>query len=55
MKVTIEIDDEELRRILAPLVTQLPPPQVQAPTKLLNVQEVADRLAVSRSKAYELI
>lgn len=55
MKITIEIDDEEVRRVLAPLVPQLPPSLGQAPTKLLTVQEVADRLAVSRSKAYELI
>ena len=55
MKITIEIDDEEVRRVLAPLVPQLPPALGQAPTKLLTVQQVADRLAVSRAKAYELL
>ena len=55
MKVTIEIDDEEVRRVLAPLVPQLPPALGQPPTKLLTVQEVADRLGVSRGKAYELL
>src|SRR5438105_862675 len=55
MKITIEIDDEEVRRVLAPLVPQLPPALGQAPTKLLTVQEVADRLGVSRGKAYELL
>lgn len=55
MKITIEIDDEEVRRVLAPLVPQLPAALGQAPTKLLTVQEVADSLGVSRSKAYELL
>jgi excisionase family DNA binding protein len=55
MRITIEIDDEEVRRVLAPLVPHLPPALAPAPTKLLTVQEVADHLAVSRSKAYELL
>ena len=55
MKITIEIDDEEVRRVLAPLVPQMPPALGQAPTKLLTVQELADHLRVSRSKAYELL
>ncbi len=55
MKITVEIDDEELRRVLAPLVPQIPVAQAHAPTKLLTVQELAERLAVSRSKAYELL
>lgn len=55
MRITIEIDDEEVRRVLAPLVPQLPPAIGQAPTKLLTVQQVADRLAVSRAKTYDLL
>ena len=55
MRITIEIDDEEVRRVLAPLVQQAPAAQVQPPTRLLKVNEVADRLGVSRNKVYELL
>ena len=55
MKITIEIDDEEVRRVLAPLVQQAPVGQVQPLSRLLKVNEVADRLGVSRNKAYELL
>lgn len=55
MKITIEIDDEEVRRVLAPLVPQVPVASGAAPTRLLKVHEVADRLGVSRGKAYELL
>ena len=55
MRITIEIDDEEVRRVLAPLVQQAPAAQVQSLSRLLNVNEVADRLGVSRNKVYELL
>jgi excisionase family DNA binding protein len=55
LRITIDIDDEEIRRILAPLTQQGPAVQAQQPTKLLNVKEVADRLGVSRNKVYELL
>ncbi len=55
MRITIEIDDEEIRRTLAPLIQQGPAVQALQPTKLLNVKEVADRLGVSRNKVYELL
>lgn len=55
MRITIDIDDEEIRRLLAPLTQQAPPPQAQTVTRLLNVREVADRLGVSRNKVYELL
>ena len=55
MRITVEIDDEDIRRLIAPLVQQAPAAQAQTPTKLLNVKEVADRLGVSRNKVYELL
>ncbi|HLQ15311.1 MAG TPA: helix-turn-helix domain-containing protein [Candidatus Eisenbacteria bacterium] len=55
MRITIEIDDEEVRRVLAPLVQQAPAAQMQPPSRLLKVNEVADRLGVSRNKVYELL
>jgi excisionase family DNA binding protein len=55
MRITIDIDDEEIRRLLAPLAQQSPAPQAQTVTRLLNVREVADRLGVSRNKVYELL
>ena len=55
MRITIDIDDEEIRRLLAPLAQQAPTPQAQTVTRLLNVKEVADRLGVSRNKVYELL
>lgn len=55
MRITIEIDDEEVRRVLAPLVQQAPATQMQPLSRLLKVNEVADRLGVSRNKVYELL
>lgn len=55
MRITIEVDDEEIRRILGPLVQSTPVPQAQASTKLLTVNEVASQLGISRSKAYQLV
>ena len=56
MKLTIEIDDDELRRLLAPLIQQAPSSQATlAPTRLLSVRDVADHLGISRSKVYELV
>jgi Helix-turn-helix domain len=55
MRITIDIDDEEIRRLLAPLAQQGPAPQAQTVTRLLKVKEVADRLGVSRNKVYELL
>lgn len=55
MKITIEIDDEEIRRTFGPLVQVATPPQAQAATRLLTVNEVAQQLGLSRSKAYQLV
>lgn len=55
MRITVDIDDDEIRRILAPLLQQAPAVYAQPPTKLLNVKEVADHLGVSRNKVYELL
>ena len=55
MRITIEIDDEEIRRVLGPLVQSAGPIQAQPNTRLLTVKEVADQLGVSRSKAYQLV
>jgi len=55
LRITVEIDDDEIRRLLAPLARQAPAPLAQTMTRLLNVREVADRLGVSRNKVYELL
>jgi excisionase family DNA binding protein len=55
VRITIEIDDEEVRRVLAPLVQQAPAAQMQPLSRLLKVNEVADRLGVSHNKVYELL
>jgi excisionase family DNA binding protein len=55
VRIIVEIDDEDIRRLIAPLVQQAPAAQAQTPTRLLNVKEVADRLGVSRNKVYELL
>jgi excisionase family DNA binding protein len=55
VRITIEIDDEEIRRVLGPLSLSAGPIQAQPNTRLLTVKEVADQLGVSRSKAYQLV
>jgi len=55
LRITVEIDDDEIRRLLAPLTQHPPAPQAQTLTRLLNVKEVADRLGISRNKVYELL
>jgi len=55
VRITVDIDDDEIRRIFAPLLQQAPAVYAQPPTKLLNVKEVADRLGVSRNKVYEVL
>jgi excisionase family DNA binding protein len=56
VKLTIEIDDDELRRLLTPLLEQAPSSKpALAPTQLLSVRDVADQLGISRSKVYELV
>lgn len=54
MRITIEVDDAEIRRVFAqqaqPVVQSIPPD-----TKLLTVKDVAERLAISRGKVYELV
>jgi len=52
MKITIEIDDDEIRRLLAPLAQQVPTPLEQTTTRLLNVREVADRLLTAALVAH---
>ena len=54
MRITIDIDDEEIRRLLAPLAQQSPAPQTRTVTRLLNVKEVADSLGIGRN-VYELL
>src|SRR6266851_2723758 len=53
MKIVLEIDDDELRRLLVPLLSPRTPGM--SPSRLLTVRDVADQLGASRSKAYELI
>ncbi len=57
MKVTIDVDDEEIRRLLAPLLR--PPEPVDDPSagmpRLLRAVHVARQLGISRSKVFELI
>ena len=53
MRITIEIDDDELRRVLAPLLVL--PPTATTSTKLLTLADVAEQLGMSRSKTYDLI
>lgn len=56
MRLTIEIDDHELRQLLTPLLQQEPSSKAPlAPTRLLSVRDVADQLGISRSKVYELL
>ena len=55
MRITIEIEDEEVQRVLGPLLPAWTVPQAQAPTRLLTVNEVADQLGISRSKVYQLV
>ena len=55
MKIILEIDDDELRRLLLPLLSPTTPKVAMSPNRLLTVKDVADQLAVSRNKAYELI
>lgn len=58
MRITLEIDDDELRRVIGPVVQRMPTREAQdeaTPGRLLNVLEVAERLGTSRSKVYELL
>jgi excisionase family DNA binding protein len=55
MRITIEIDDDEIRRVLAPLVERTPTLQQPQAGRLLRVKEVAERLGISRQKVYELL
>jgi excisionase family DNA binding protein len=56
VKITIDIDDDEIRRLLAPLIQQTPPSsEGRTPTRLMTVKDVADRLGVSRNKVYQLL
>ncbi len=55
MKIVLELDDDELRRLLFPLLSLTTPQVALSPTRLLTVRDVADQLGVSRNKAYELV
>lgn len=55
MKIVLEVDDDELRRLLFPLLSPTTPQVAMSPTRLLTVRDVADQLGVSRNKAYELV
>ncbi len=55
MKIVLEIDDEDLRRLVVPLLSPATPQAVRSSTRLLTVREVADELGISRNKVYELI
>jgi excisionase family DNA binding protein len=55
VKITFEIDDDELRRVIGPLFQF---PAAEAPrsiTSLLKTHEAAERLGISRSKMHELV
>ena len=55
MKIVLEIDDDELRRLLVPLLSPRTPQAPMSPNRLLTRRDVADQLGISRNKAYELI
>jgi excisionase family DNA binding protein len=56
MNITIEIDDDEIRRVLAPIFeNRISSASPTHATQLFTVRDVADRLGLSRSKTYELI
>ena len=55
MKIVLEIDDDELRRLLVPLLSPRTPQAPMSPNRLLTIRDLADQLGISRSKAYELI
>jgi excisionase family DNA binding protein len=55
MKIVLEIDDDELRRLLVPMLSPRTSQAALSPSRLLTVRDVADQLGISRSKAYELI
>src|SRR4051812_19819676 len=55
VRITFEVDDDELRQVLLPLlhVPVSEPPTVNG--KLLTLAEVAERLDISRTKVHQLI
>lgn len=56
MKITIEIEDDDVRRLLKPLLERVQSAsEARNPARLLTVSEVAYRLGVSRPKVYDLI
>ncbi len=55
MKIVLEIDDDELRRLLVPLLSPRTQQGAMSSSRLLTVGDVADQLGISRNKAYELI
>lgn len=57
MRITFEIDDDEVRRVFGPLIRGEGAIQYQpsAAPRLLTIADLAQRLAVSRSKAYALV
>jgi len=55
MRIVLEIDDDELQRLLVPLLSRSTPQAAMSPSRLLSVRDVAAQLGISRSKAYELI
>jgi len=57
IRVTIEIDDEELRQVLTPLTRPGDTDSVMPDDgpRLLTVREVGEHLRLSRSKVYQLL
>ncbi len=57
MKITLEIDDDDVRRVLGPLLSgdAKRGREGQSAVRLLSVNEVAYRLGVSRPKVYQLL
>jgi hypothetical protein len=55
MKLIIELDDDEVRRLLLPLFQQVPASPATAPSRLLKVGYVAQQLRISRTKFCELV
>lgn len=55
MRITIHVDDDEIRRVLGSLTASPTQPQLAPTARLLTVPEVAETLALSPSKVYQLL
>ena|ERR1700694_144713 len=55
MKLVIEVDDEEVQRLLGPLLQQVSLRSTTTSPRLLTVKDVAQHLRISTTKVYELV